>query len=107
MITGLLTGAAITVVVGFTVMIATDKEVRDNTTGFLWGLAAGPVLLFLMLVVWLFRVTGNGHRRIPVLRGRRLSTTAMRRFTARVDAGGWVVTWRGGGLLWIKKVRAK
>lgn len=103
--TGFLIGVAVTVVAGYAVMLATDKDVRDSTLGVLWGLGAGPVMLLLMLVVWLFRVTGNGHRRLPVLKGKRLSVRAMRRFAERVDAGGWVVTWRGGGLMLIRKAK--
>lgn len=52
-------------------------------------------------------VTGAAGRRLPVLKGRRVSTGALRRMTERLDTEGWTVTWRGGGLLWIKKVRAK
>lgn len=104
MITGLVVGVALAVVVGFAVMLATDKEVRDATVTVLWGVAAGPVLLFLMLLAWLTRVTG---RRLPVLKGRPVSTAALRRMTERLDTEGWTVTWRGGGLLWIKKVRVK
>lgn len=102
--TAALIGAAFTVVLGYAVMLCTDKDVRDGTLTVLWGLVVGPVTLFLILVIGLTRVVGW---RPPVLKGRRLSTAALRRATARIDAEGWAITWRGGGLMWIRKARAK
>lgn len=102
--TGFLLGAILTVGVGFLVMLATDRGVRDGAVAALWGLAVGPVMLALVALVGLARIVGLGRRRYPILKGRRLSTAALRRTTARLDTEGWAVTWRGGGILWIRKV---
>lgn len=102
--TAVLIGAGLAVLFGFVVMLCTDKDVREATLTVLWGFVVGPVMLFLVVVIGLSRAVGW---RIPALKGRQLSTAALRRATARIDTEGWVITWRGGGLMLIKKVRSK
>jgi hypothetical protein len=104
-VTAFLAGAGLMVVVGFAVMLVDDPEVRKATVTVLWGLAVGPVLLFLAGVVALVRMTGLRPRSV---KGRKLSPAALHRFTGRLGQDAWVVTWRGGGLVRLKaKARTK
>lgn len=102
---GFLIGVAATMTLGFVVMLVDDPEVRRATVTVLWGLAIGPALLFVAVVVLSVRAVGL---RPSALKGRRLSPAALQRFVGRLDKGGWVVTWRGGGLLMLgTKARVK
>lgn len=99
--TGFLWGLVFAFGVGFAATLVVDEEVRKSVTGLLWALLASPLILLLLAAAFAGRISG---RRLPVLRGRPLSPAALRRFTARVnDMGGWVVTWRAGGFLFIHR----
>ena len=99
--TGFLSGVVATLALGFAATLVVDPDIRKAVTGVLWALLASPVVLVLAVLAAIGTRTGV---RVPRVRARPLSTAALHRFVVRLDrVGGWVVTWRLGGFMFIHR----
>jgi hypothetical protein len=101
-VTGFVLGVLISSSMGLVFLLATDKEVRESFVTVLWSIVVAPFFAVVVGFVALGRLLPGG--RWPLVKPPKpLSPEALRRVAYRLGADGWVITWRNGGILLIRK----